>query len=419
MRSITRSRVREIVLIITAVLCLSLLARPFAGQQQVSHSKQPAIFTKTPVKSYEQLQSLAAEVKRGRLPEHRLLEKIEQGGLAFDITEDEVAELEAAGASQRIVADLRRLIPEPTPLPPPPQDGSLVISCEPVDCSISIDDGAKSQTKDGKLDPISLHEGQHKVVAVAENYRADTPERDVSVKGGGSEKLIFHFTPTRAAFEAAAKQVYQHLVDALGGEGALKDASKFSANGPLELSDRDGKHSTWHLNLYYDGPARARFELTRGNKKYTALYNIRAGYKWDKDKAPLEAPELEDVLFRICEFQVDNILHRLGSPPFTLVSDRVAPDFDSTLRAAGGPDVYVIQMDSVPHVTGIRIESAGLNNGLRAVYGNYTSGPQNVYPQLTQIMFPDKRGVEIHFTELKYNPSDLTENLFEITKKRK
>jgi hypothetical protein len=386
------------------------------------HSAQgQGTFIGTAINSFDEFTNLVSEVKRGRLPESRLLQKIQKGGLAFTLTEGQLKGLEAAGASQRIIEAVRGLIPPP---PPPPQseqkrDGTLIVLCEPVDCAISIDGKAIANTIEGKSQPLSLTQGRHTVGTSVQGYETDQKGRSIEISAGGMVTETFYFHPSKQALEAAGNQIYQQLVTTLGGDGVLKDSSRFRAAGTLNLSDRDGKQSEWDFVVYYKAPDIARFVLGRGNRKYNVLYTGREGYRWDK--APPDAPSLEDVLFRICQFQIANILRRLGSPPFTLISNHVVLVSDSTLRAEGNPDTYVIDIDASARVTGIHIESSGLNNGMRVLYGDYTSGTNRVYSRLTQIRLPDgpRHGIEIHFADLSYNPPDLTDEAFTLKKTKK
>lgn len=386
----------------------SLLAPP--GQDR---------FIQTPIGSFDQLRRLLIEVKRHNLPEPRLLQKIRIGGLSFTVTEDEIQQLAAAGASQSLMEAVRRFIPAAPPAQPQKRDGILIVLCEPVDCAISLDGKAIANTTEGKSQPISLQEGTYKVQPSVQDYESDQRERSVSIPAGATVTQAFYFHPTKRALEAAGKQLYDRLVSALGGEGILKDCTRFRAAGTLNLFDRDGRQSAWDLTVYYKAPDTARFILGRGNRKYNVLYTGREGYRWDK--APAEAPSLEDVLFRICQFQIANILRQLGSPPFTLISNHAVLASDSTLRAEGSPDAYVVEFDSSSHVNAIRIESSGLNNGMRATYGEYTAGPNRVYSRVTQVRLPDgpRHGIDLHFADLAYNPADLTDEIFVLkTKKR-
>jgi hypothetical protein len=372
-------------------------------------------FVGTPITSFDQLMKLVAEVKRGHLAEGRLLQKIEKGGLAFAVTEEQVRQLAAARTSHHISEAVRRWIPPPPPAPK--REGFLSVLCEPVDCAISVNGKTLGNTSGGKSQLFPMPENTYAVKASAEDYQTEQPERSTTVPGNGTVMLTFRFQPTRQAFETAGRQLYERLVNGLGGGGVLKDASRFRAAGTLSLSDRDGRQSVWDLTVYYKAPDTAKFTLVRGNRAYNGLYTGREGYRWDNP--PADAPSLEDVLFRICQFQIANILLQLGSPHFTLISNHAVPASDSILRVEGNPDTYIIQIDSFSHVKEIRVESSGLNSGLRALYGEYASQANPVYARLTQVLLPDKRGIEVRFADLAYHPPDLTDDIFVLKSKKK
>jgi hypothetical protein len=329
--------------------------------------------------------------------------------------------LQAAGANNDIAKLLRSLVVRP-PTPRPKRTGSLIVSCEPVDCTFFVDGEAMGSITGGNSQPIQSVEGSHKVTASASGYNTDQQERSIEVPPDGTITVPYRFNPTRQAYEDAGKKIYEGAVSALGGEGVLASASRFSAKGTMDLSDHEGRQSTWDLSINYKGPDTAKFVLHRGNRTYTATYNSREGYRWQKP--PAEASSLEDVLFRVCQFQVANILGQVGTSRFTLVAknltlDRAAPASNTTLRAEGALDTYVVELEPNGLVKEIQIESSSFNNGLRAVYGNYTSGAGLLYAKLTRILLPDKRGIEVRFADLKYSPSDLTDEVFQLDPKKK
>jgi hypothetical protein len=384
---------------------------PFRAPQRVD-------WTKKPIASFDEVMNLAKDVKRGRIAERRVLQKIQNGRLLFTPTNEQVQQLQAAGASERIVDAIREWVPPPPKPPPPPQPGTFSVLCQPIDCSISIDGSYTGKTEGGKSPLLEVPPGDHKLAAAAQGYETDQPERSATVGSGATITLIFRFTPTRQTLEAAGKQIYDRLVNALGGEAVLKDSNRFRASGTLTLSDRDGNQSVWEATIYYRSPDRAKFLLRRANHTYTVFYTGQEGYQWKK-KAPQEAASLEDVLFRTCEFQIANMLRRLGSPPFTLVSNRPVFGPESTLRAEGSPDSYFVSFDAAPHVTELRAEASGLNKGMRAVYGEYTEKTDHGYARRTQVLFPDKRGVELRAADLVYNPPDMDDTTFVVKAPKK
>jgi len=415
---LTKRRVTIRVLVLAALAIEFGYPASLALRMSAFNSAQKTIpWVERPITSFDQLISLVSDVKRGRIAERRVLQKIQKGGLQFTITEEQVQKLQAAGASDHILEVVRRLVPPPPPPPPPKRDGALSVVCQPVDCTISVDGATAGKTSAGKSPLLPVPEGTHSVTAAVQGYETEQPERSTAVGPGATVTLIFRFTPTRQTLEAAGKQIYDRLVTALGGETTLKDSNRFRASGTLILSDRDGNQSVWEVTVYYRSPDTAKFMLRRANHKYSVLYTGRDGYRWEKP--PQEASSLEDVLFRTCEFQIANILRQLGSPAFTLVSNRPVPGPESTLRAEGSPDSYFVTFDAFPHVTELRTESSGLNKGLRAVYGEYTEKTDHAYARRTQVLFPDKRGVELRVAELTYNPPDLDDSTFGIKTGRK
>lgn len=406
----------------TSTLCIvlcSLILVPAATAQNASFVQVQGFmsFSTTAIATFDQLMNLVSDVSSRRLSEQRVLQKIKTGGLTFRLTPDQMEQLEGAGASQRILDKLKPFVIVQKDIPPPKHQGSLIVLCEPVDCAFSITGQSSGETEKGKSAPVPLAEGSYAVRASAKGYRTDQPEKPVSIRDNSSATLVFRFEPDPAALAAAGKELFDRVVSVLGGPPTIQAASRFRARGSLSFSDRSGNESLWDLTVLFEAaPDTAKFVLKRANQVYTVLYKAGSGYTWEK--APTDAPNLEDVLMLSCHhFQIANLLGLLSGKQFNMAAARLVPvqGADSTLRAEGSPDTYLIQIDQYLHVKEVRIESPGLNNGMRALYGDY-SGGNRVYAGLTQVLLPDapRHGVEIHYTSVEYSPADMTGRDFVI-----
>jgi hypothetical protein len=343
-----------------------------------------------------------------------------KSGLSFTLTPDLEKRLAAAGAGKAILDAVHSYVTQSTPAPTSPAkpEGTVTVYCEPVDCAFFVNGKESGKTQQGKSQSLTLAEGAYAIGASAIDYQTPQPEKLVAIKNGVNGEVRFQFQPSREALERAGKRLYDIVAGGLGIE-ALKDATSFQAEGTFTLFDRDGKQSAWDLAVIYQAPSTAKFMLTRGNETYTAIHTA-SGYAWDK--APAEAASLEDVLMPSCSFQVAVLLRQLGTSRYRLIANRLTPiqGQETTFRAEGSPDSYVIVADAEMHVKEIRIESSSLNNGMRALYGEYTSESNRSFAEVTQVLLPDgpRHGVEVHYANVTYRPI-LSDSTFLLHKKKK
>ncbi len=378
----------------------------------------PRDFIHTPVASMQDLVELVKAVKRGRLPERRLLLKLQNGGLAFDLTDANLQTVSSAGASRHVLTVLKGLTKQPQPVPEP-RNGTLIVACQPVDCTISINGTGVGRTDHGKSQPLLLAEGQYVIRAAADQSEPDQPEKSVALHARDQTTVVFRFQPTREALDRAARELYGKVVNALGGSSALNSAKSFSAAGTLQLADRGGAQTSWGMQVLSRDADTTKFTFTRATRTHTALEK-GGQVRWDHP--PTEVASIEDVIGRICELQLPNLLARFASPQFTFTMDKLpVAGGDNTFRVNGTPDSYLITVDPLMHVKQIQVRSSGLNDGIKVLYGNYTSGAGPVYPKVMQIVLPDRprHGAEIDYSSLTYAPTGVSDRDFTLAHEKK
>lgn len=388
--------------------------------QNSGGTKKSVDFIHKPVASLSELTELVKGVKGGRLPERRLIQRLENGGVTFELTGDDIRALTAVGASSRVIDRLDKIKSAQPVKSIAPKLASLQVFCDPIDCSIAINGKGSGRTAKGKSEPILLPAGSYAVRVSADKYQAEQAEQPILLAEAADARLTFKFHPTREALEEAGRDLYQKAFTALSGE-STKAVEAIRASGNLELSDRDGVQSSWGMQVVYKAPETAKFVLTRGGKKsYVALYS-KGTYQWDDP--PLEAASLEDALMKICQFQAASLLAQFSSRQFTLSTDRLPPNegSENTLYVKGSPDSYVITIDESMHVKEIKTESTGLNNGFRALYGDYAGSQGAIYPRVTQLILPDRprHGAQVTYSDLVYNPPDVSESEFTLKRGKK
>ncbi|MCC6394286.1 MAG: hypothetical protein IT167_27060 [Bryobacterales bacterium] len=368
-----------------------------------------------------------AKAKRDpvRFPIIGLAKRIEKQGLDFVPNPEDLTAIKEAGGPDFLLAAVDKAEkPAPpgpregTPPPPPKKkEGRLTVICEPVDCSVSINDIHIGVTNHGELSR-AWQEGEIRVAVRKDDFEADRNGAAAVIAEDKPARVEFHLKPSRASLERAGAELFQLMLAALGGPEGLKNASALKGSGAINVFST--RTTPWSAQVLIKGD-KARFSVKRTGQNYEIGFTDSP--RWKPEPKGQEPQDLGDALVWLQDYEFARIMEKLRAPEFKMVVTRLkAKEGESeVLRAEGSPATYIITLDSANRPKEIRIESAGLNNGRKVLFSDYLDKGKSHYPKDTQVILPGggPRGVQLQFDTLELNPSDVRDADFDVSKKRK
>jgi hypothetical protein len=357
---------------VTCSILLVITAATAVCQQPISNQKS-ALKTGGSINiTMDGLLRVLARFRDEKVPGAMAIELTRMYGLAFRPTPEDLAKLKAAGASNDLLKaiDKARKPAEEVVV----KQGTLAIACQPGDCNVALNGNPVGMTTRGRLTRINLPEGRIAVMAAKEDYELDRSEEVVFIRANQTTGVEFNFKVTRAALDAAGARLFMRMVEALGGEAGLKETGFVRATGTARVYDRKGKPAAWSLVTLIRTPDKTKFSVARAGQRYE-IAKSDEGYRWSKPPKGQESQDLEDALQLIREYQIATLIDRLKKTRISLVAEHIPPvaGEDVVLRAECSPDSYVIALDSDFRPRQVRIESSGLNSGLRILFSEYSA----------------------------------------------
>src|SRR5581483_9113674 len=212
-------------------------------------------------------------LKQDAIPLKRRKAAIESRGVAFPLTGDAISKLESAGASDEILTVIRsKAQPAPAAAAAPPKPiakGMLSVTCAPAECQVKLNGTAIGSTSGGKLEMAGLTPGNWVVDFVKEGF---TPRSaNVTVEPAKTSALSVTLDLDRAAREAFGKQLFDKMIQALGGADGLRILSSVQASGSATLWGRDGTSVRWTL-LMRNRSDRALFQAKAGRILHEVMF---------------------------------------------------------------------------------------------------------------------------------------------------
>lgn len=332
-------------------------------------------------------------------------------GLGFRPSPQDMEKLRAASASVNLLEAIEtaKLPPPPKPVP---KQGLLAVSCEPVDCDVSLDGRSIGSTSHGHLPWISHLEGPVSVSATKANYEATQEGMEAAIRPGELTRIAFHLKLTRARLLEIGAQRFQRMRqsirphsesnanDAAARPISENDGDAVRAAGTLYLHGPDGRCVVWSVVAWFGRGRAARFELSRLREK-RILISTETGYSWDRAFHGNDARELEGSLRLLVAGQLPELMQQLSVPDLTMI----APDSGETLpafRAEGKSQSYSVALDLAYHPSRITIETADALSAHTIFYSDYVGIRGGFYPKTTQIMLSDGvEGIEARFDTIQ------------------
>ena len=401
------------------------LALVFAWSSQAQTTRvpsKPAVTGKTsdpflngPAFKLEQVVQL---LRQSAIPLTRRKEAIQRRGLDFVVSSEAIEKLKAAGASEDMLklmktkgksttATLTPPPPSAAPPPPPPKRqpvGRLVISCEPAECEVSVNSTPRGRTVGGRMEIAEFPVGNAVIELKKDGYV--TRPATVAVEEDKAASVTAALDPTLATQQLFGTQLFQKVIEALGGADGVKELATVQATGSTIVWSCDNKSLRWTL-LMRNRPDRALFQATSSRSTLHEVLFVGSEYKTGKKKDP-DALDLATDFGAIRDNQLSALLAKLTNPRFKMRANHATPFAveEFNLFAEEGTETISIGLDKDMLPQRIRIITAtGVGSG-SINYSDYAKTGKTFYPKSLQIK-PDgwQHGIDAHFDRVQLNPN--------------
>jgi len=346
-------------------------------------------------------------LKQDAIPLRRRKEAIESRGIAFALSPEALSKLQTAGASDEILDVIKSKAKPATPDAVPPKSvakGMLSLSCAPAECQVSLNGTAIGPTDGGKLEVAGLTPGSWVVDFAKEGFIGH--QSTVVVEPAKSAMVTATLDPDRAAREALGKQLFQKMIQALGGDDGLKTLSSVQATGSTTLWAHDGTSVRWTL-LMRNRTDRGLFQVKAGRILHEVMFE-GSEFKASKNLKGEEALELPTDFGMIRDDQLPALIARLQGPNYKLVANHaeLVPGEDYSIFAEAGTEKISIGLDADLRPQRVRIATAAGIGSALITYTDYIQNGNAYYPK-TMLIKPDaqQQGIEVRFDKLELNPN--------------
>lgn len=369
------------------------------------HSKksEDTFVNGTPL-TFEQVLKFAGQ---DAIPLHRRKEAILNRGVDFSLSSDQADRLKAAGASDEILKAIRSKAKPmvAVALPPPPKKdpmGTVLLTCAPAECDISLDGTAIGPTLEGRLE-LKKKPGRLVIDFNEKGYIGH--QATVAVEADRSIPVSAVLEPSRATLEAFGADLLKKVVQAVAGQDGLRELTTVQATGSLTVWSNGGSSVRWTLFMR-NNPDRALFQAKAGAILHEVAFN-GSEFTASKNLKGQDALDLPTDLGFIRDYQVSAVLARVSNPQFKIVANHPAPspDEEYPLVAENGTEKISIALDSNLRPQKVRISTAtGVGSALIS-YSDYFKGEKAFYPKTVQIK-PDgsPHGIDVRFDTVDLSP---------------
>jgi hypothetical protein len=341
------------------------------------------------------------------IPLHRRKEAILNRGVDFSLTSDQAEKLKAAGASDEILKAIRSKAKPVVAvvLPPPPKKdpmGTVLLTCAPAECDISLDGTAVGTTLDGRLE---LKKKPGKLVVDFNEKGYIGHQATVAVEADRTLPVSAVLEPSRATLEAFGADLLKKVVQAVAGQDGLRELTTVQATGSLTVWSNGGASVRWTLFMR-NNPDRALFQAKAGAILHEVAFT-GSEFTASKNLKGQDALDLPTDLGFIRDYQVSAVLVRISNPQFKIVANHPAPvpDEEYPLVAENGTEKISIGLDSSLRPQKVQISTAtGVGSALIS-YSDYFKGEKAFYPKTVQIK-PDgaPHGIDVRFDTVDLSP---------------
>ena len=361
--------------------------------------------------TFEQVLKLAGQ---DAIPLHRRKEAILNRGVDFSLSQDQADKLKAAGASDEILKAVRSkakpVVAVSLPPPPPKKDplGTVLLTCAPAECDISLDGTPIGTTQDGKLE-LKKRPGKLVIDFNAKGYISH--QTTLMVEADRTVPVSMVLEPSRVTLEAFGADLLKKVVQAVAGADGLGELTTVQATGSLTVWSNAGSSVRWTL-LMRNNPDRALFQAKAGAILHEVAFTGRE-FTASKNLKGQDALDLPTDLGFIRDYQVSAVLARVSGPQFKVVANHPlpAPDEEYPLVAENGTEKISIGLDSNLRPQKVLINTTTGVGAALISYSDYFKSEKAFYPKTVQIK-PEgsPHGIDVRFDtvdlSLKLNAAD-------------
>jgi PEGA domain len=388
---------------IVSILILTAFAAAvptFAQNSRVAHSKPADSFLSGPPFTLDQVLKVIAQ---DAIPIKRRKEAIQDRGVDFSMTPEAVARLKAAGTAEDVLDLIKskaRPLPPPPEPPKPPAVGGLRVSCAPAECDVSLNGNLRAATAGGVAELYGLEPGAYTVDLKHAGYISH--QASVEVEADKTAGMSVTLKPTRETEERLGAELYQKMLQALGGETNLTPFGSLQATGSATTLISDGRTIRWAMRMR-TRTNHALFQVKTGSIEHEVLF-IGNDITASKSLKGQEALELPAAFGFVRDNQLAALLARLNSKHYKMIPVQADPGADSEFALTGESDTDKISIgldpDSRPRRIKITTET-GLGSVL-ITYADYILVGQAWYPK-SIVVKPDgqQHGIEVHFDRVE------------------
>jgi hypothetical protein len=405
-----RSANQSLLLRAAFVAALPVLLAPWMAAEDpkpssASHSKKTEdTFVNGAPLTFEQVLKFAGQ---DAIPLHRRKEAILNRGVDFSLSPEQADKLKAAGASEEILKAIRskaKPLVAIAPPPPPKKDplGTVLLTCAPAECDISLDGTAVGTTQDGRLE-LKKKPGRLIIDFNAKGYIGH--QATLTVDADRTVPVSVVLEPSRATLEAFGADLLKRVVQAVAGQDGLVQLTTVQATGSLTVWSNAGSSVRWTL-LMRNNPDRALFQAKAGAILHEVAFT-GSEFTASKNLKGQDALDLPTDLGFIRDYQVSAVLARISGPQFKIVANHLEPaaDEEYPLIAENGTEKISIGLDSSLRPQKVRISTTtGVGSALIS-YSDYFKGEKAFYPKTVQIK-PDgsPHGIDVRFDTVDLSP---------------
>jgi hypothetical protein len=233
----------------------------------------------------------------------------------------------------------------------------------------------------------------------------------VTIEADKISPLAAALEPDRTTKEMFGAALFKAMVEALGGDGAIREAVSFQAEGSLTTLAPDGKSTRWTM-LMRNRPDRGLLQIKGGGSVFHELAFAGSAFATSKSLKGDDARELPTDFGLVRDHQLTALIARLGGGQFTMIAHGAA---EKTLVAEGSTETITISLDNQMRPAQVKFATAtGLGSGI-VTYSDYAKKDKLYYPQSMQIKMVS-HGVEARFDRIEFNPK-LKDSDYELKKK--
>jgi hypothetical protein len=354
--------------------------------------------------TFDQVVKLAGQ---DAIPLHRRKEAILNRGIDFTLTSDLADKLKAAGASEEILKAVRSkakpMVAIASP-PPPKKDpmGTVLLTCAPAECDISLDGTAIGPTQDGRLELKKLP-GKLIIDFNAKGYIGH--QSTLMVEADRTIPISMVLEPSRVTLEAFGADLLKKVVQAVAGDDGLRELTTVQATGSLTVWSNSGSSVRWTL-LMRNNPDRALFQAKAGAILHEVAF-AGSEFTASKNLKGQDALDLPTDLGFVRDYQVSAVLAKVSGPQFKVVANHPLPadGEEYPLVADNGTEKISIGLDNNLRPQKVLINTATGVGAALISYSDYFKGERAFFPKTVQIK-PEgsPHGIEVRFDSVDLSP---------------